>query len=173
MHLAFPSSVTQFKQQTWGSQRYSGTGEAQPPMFRTLAITATLLGLASTAQADVYRWTGADGTVQYSDRWVPGSVLIKTDKSHPSPVPSAPAPAPAARAGEVVSQQRDQRVVQQDVAKAKADQCKQAREAYDKAVQSRRIYKEGPNGTREYVSDADADAYRLGLLNARKQVCGS
>ncbi len=51
-------------------------------MFRILAITATLLGVASAAHADVYRWTDAKGTVQYSDKWVPGSTLVKTSKSH-------------------------------------------------------------------------------------------
>jgi len=61
--------------------------------------------------------------------------------------------------------------VKQDVAASKAEQCKKLREAYDKAVQSRRIYKEGKNGEREYVTDQEADAYRARLLNDRKQAC--
>ncbi len=146
-------------------------------MFRILAITAALLGLASVAQADVYRWTDANGVVQYSDKWVPGSVVVKTDKNHiPQPVPTPAASAPAAdasHADDVVSQQQDKRTVEADVAKSKADQCKQARENYEKAIRSRRLYKEAPNGAREYISDAEADAYRLQLLNNRKQLCGS
>jgi len=146
-------------------------------MIRILSIAVILLGLATAAQADVYRWTDAHGTVQYSDKWVPGSTLIKTDKNHvaPSPAPatSAPASSTTPRSPDPVSQQQDQRAVQQDVAKSKADQCKQAQEAYDKAVRSRRIYKEGTGGTREYVSDAEADAYRVKLFNDRKQACGN
>jgi hypothetical protein len=144
-------------------------------MFRILSIAVTLLGLATAAQADVYRWTDARGTVQYSDKWVPGSTLIKTDKNHvaPSPAPAASAPANGTRPVDPVTQQQDQRSVQQDVAKSKAEQCKQAQDAYDKAVRSRRIYKEGPNGTREYVSDTEADAYRVKRFNERKQACGS
>ena len=147
-------------------------------MFRILVIAATLLGVASAAQADVYRWTDARGNVQYSDRWVPGSVLVKTDKGQPAPTPdtravAGTAPAASPSASNPVTQQQDKRTVEQDVAKNRAEQCKQARAAYEKAVQSRRIYKEGANGAREYVSDADADAYRLELLNARKQTCGS
>lgn len=143
-------------------------------MFRILAIAGALLGLATAAQADVWRWTDPNGTVHYSDGWVPGSVLVKTD-SHSS---SAPGPASASTssstaATDVAQAQRDQRAVAADVAKAKEDQCKKAREAYDKAIQSRRIYKEASGGAREYLSDADADAYRLQLLNARKQACGS
>jgi len=145
-------------------------------MFRILAIAAALLGLASVAQADVYRWTDANGTVQYSDKWVPGSVVVKTDKNHAS-VPSPAAPAPdtsgASRGNDIVAEQQNKRTVDGDVAKSKAEQCKRAREDYDKAIQSRRLYKEAPNGAREYISDAEADAYRLQLLNTRKQVCGS
>jgi hypothetical protein len=147
-------------------------------MFRIVAIAAALLGLASVAQADVYRWTDANGTIHYSDSWVPGSTLVKTDArsnyssapasaSGPASTPNAAAPADPAQA------QRDQRAVAADVAKAQADQCKKARENYDEAIQSRRIYTPGANGAREYLNDADADAYRLKLLNARKQACGS
>jgi len=149
-------------------------------MSRILAIALTLLAAASAAQADVYRWTDSNGTVQYSDRWRPGSVLVKTDKSRPSTPPPAPAAAgtePAttgtARANEILSAQQDQRTVQQDVAKVKAEQCKKARDDYDKAIQSRRLFKEGTNGSREYVSDAEADAYRAKLLGLRKELCGS
>ena len=151
-------------------------------MFRILAIAATLLAVASAAQADVYRWTDAKGTVQYSDKWVPGSTLVKGDKNH---VPQQAAPA-ASEPGESdensesseppadpVEAQREKREMQQDVAKVRAEQCKQATEQYNKAIASRRIYKQGEKGEKNFISDAEADAYRLQLLNARKQACGS
>ncbi len=110
-------------------------------MFRILAITATLLGIASAAQADVYRWTDAKGTVQYSDKWVPGSTLVKTDKNHVPP-PSAPAPsasitlrsAASSEPVESAAAERDKRQMQQDVAKTRAEQCKKAQEAYANAI---------------------------------------
>jgi hypothetical protein len=144
-------------------------------MFRSLAIAGALLGLTSTlAQADVWRWKDPNGTVHYSDSWVPGSTLVKTassssdssDASSP-PQPSSITPSDAAQA------QRDQRTVEADVAKVKAEQCKRATENYEKAIQSRRIFKEEKNGEREYLSDADADAYRQKLLNERRQACGA
>jgi hypothetical protein len=149
-------------------------------MIRILAIAGALLGLASVAQADVWRWTDPNGTVHYSDSWVQGSTLIKTDASKGN----FSAPAPAADAASVnngasrtpteqAEAQRDQRTVSDDVAKAKADQCKKATDAYEGAIRSRRIYKATQGGEREYLSDADADAYRLQLLNARKAACGS
>jgi hypothetical protein len=107
---------------------------------------------------------------------VPGSKLVKTDssgayadgaESSDSKTSSSSPPSETAEA------ERDKRVVAADVAKTQAEQCKQARENYQKAIESRRIYKEGTGGSREYLNDADADAYRLQLLNARKQACGS
>lgn len=146
-------------------------------MFRILAIAAALLGLASAAHADVWRWTDPNGTIHYSDSWVPGSTLVKTDSKNgysepaPSTAPSSDAAAPTP--SEQAEAQRDQRQVAEDMAKAKADQCKKATEAYQKAIQSRRIYQGKEGGEREYLSDKDADAYRLQLLNARKEACGS
>jgi hypothetical protein len=142
-------------------------------MFRILAIAGALFGLASVAQADVWRWKDPNGTIHYSDNWVPGSVLVKTTggesdaSSDSNPSSSSITPSDEAQAA------RDKRTVEADVAKTKADQCKRATESYQKAIASRRIYKEGQNGAREYLSDADADAYRLQLLNARKLASGT
>jgi hypothetical protein len=142
-------------------------------MFRILAITATLLGIASAAHADVYRWTDAKGIVQYSDRWVPGSTLVKTDKNHTPPPAASAVEAPSEPPADPAASERTKRELQADLAKSRAEQCKKATEAYEKAVSSRRIYKEGPNGEKNFVTDAEADAYRLQMLNARKQACGN
>jgi hypothetical protein len=148
-------------------------------MNRILAIAGALLGLASVAQADVWRWTDPNGTVHYSDNWVPGSTLVKTgSKSSFSETPPAAPDASSSNGAspspsEQAEAQRNQRQVEEDVAKVKADQCKKATEAYEKAIHSRRIYQAKDGGEREYLSDKDADAYRLQLLNARKQACGS
>jgi U3 small nucleolar ribonucleoprotein component len=144
-------------------------------MFRILAIAAAMLGVAAAAHADVYRWTDAQGEVHYSDKWVPGSTLIKGSSRTPTP-PAQTEQQKLATSNASLAEQKAQRdteqTVKHDVAASKAEQCKQATAAYDKAIQSRRIYKEGPNGTREYVNDQEADAYRAKLLNDRKQVCG-
>ena len=148
-------------------------------MFRILAIAGALLGLASVAQADVWRWTDPNGTIHYSDNWVPGSTLVKTESrgSYSSPAPAGSTPASGSKTPSPSDQaqaQRDQRAVQADVAKAQAEQCKKVSAAYDKSVLNRRlIKKEAPDGTREYMTDPEADAYRVQLLNQRKQVCGS
>ncbi len=151
-------------------------------MFRILAIAVTLAGTASVAQAeDVYRWTDAQGRVQYSDRWVPGSVLVKTSDSRATPSATASQASAeqsrvAARDSEVndqLSNADSERTVQQDLAKTREQQCKEATARYEKAIQARRIFKEGPNKERVYASDAEADSYRVQALNEKKAACGS
>jgi hypothetical protein len=144
-------------------------------MFRILATAVALLGVTAAAHADVYRWTDAQGHVQYSDRWVPGSTLIKSTSHSPAP-PEQTEQQKLAATNENLSQQQAQhqteQTVKQDVAASRAEQCKRATDAYQKAIESRRMYKEGKNGEREYVTDEEADAYRAKLLAERKQVCG-
>ncbi len=145
-------------------------------MFRILAIAATLLGLTAAAQADVWRFVDAKGNVQYSDKWVPGSVLVKTE--HPN------TPVDNEGGGDqqklntsngAISEQQEQTAAQQqvrsDVQKQKDEDCKKYTAEYEKAVQARRIFKD-KDGQRTYVSDAEAEAYRLDLFNKRKQACG-
>jgi hypothetical protein len=144
-------------------------------MFRILATAVALIGVVAAAHADVYRWTDAQGHVQYSDRWVPGSTLIKGSSHSPGPPQQSDQRKLAASSADAADQkaQKDaEQTVKQDVASSRAEQCKKATAEYDKAIASRRIFKQGKDGAREYLSDADADAYRAKLLNTRKDYCG-
>ena len=149
-------------------------------MFRTLAFAGFLLGTQLVAQADVYRWVDGQGRVQYSDRWVPGSQLVKVDKDKPDAEAAAArriAEQGNLRASDATlasqkSQENAARTVRQDVAKTQEEQCKKATERYDKAIQARRIFKTAADGTKEYVSDADADAYRAEALLDKEAACG-
>jgi hypothetical protein len=148
-------------------------------MFRILAIAATFLGLTAAAQADVWRFVDAKGNVQYSDKWVPGSVLVKTE--HVSGGPSFDGSTStgdqqklAASDASIASQQQAaaaQQQVRTDVQKQKDEDCKKYSAEYQKAIESRRLYKE-KDGQRIYASDTEADAYRLELFNRRQQACG-
>jgi hypothetical protein len=150
-------------------------------MSRLLPITALILaGALTIARADVYRWIDEHGVPHYSDQWVPGSVVIKTVKPHPSSFTSTARAAgpknPSASNNGVpldLSDQANARAVQQDVAKARDAQCKAAKDRYMRSIQSRRVFKENKDGEREFLSDEAADAYRE---QARKDVqdrCGS
>ena len=63
--------------------------------------------------------------------------------------------------------------VKDDVAKVRAQQCKEAKDAYDKAIHARRITKDGKDGQKEFLSDAEADAYRIRVRGDVEHFCGT
>jgi hypothetical protein len=158
-------------------------------MLRSLTISTFLLvGAVSVAQAaDVFRWVDEHGGVHYSDQWVPGSEVIKSGKPRPASTgtdtakhaPDAQKPAAGLTSS---SSQQNAQAVKQDVAKIREQQCKDAKERYEKAVQARRIFKQtdGDKSTdadrpedRQYLSDAEADAYRVKARQDVQDLCGN
>jgi hypothetical protein len=142
-------------------------------MLRLVSIGALVLaGACTVARADVFRWIDKDGIPHYSDEWVPGSVVIKTTvrPRNESTAPSAPS---TARASEPVADLANANAVRQDVAKARNVQCAWAKDRYAKAITSRRVYKEGKDGEREYMSDSQADAYRAQARKDVQEFCGN
>ena len=150
-------------------------------MLRTVSVALILAAGAGVAHADadIYRWKDAQGIYHYSDQWVPGSELIKSankpkaadssaSRSSNSNVSSSSSDAPPDGVTPAAAQS-----VKDDVAKAHEQQCKQAKDAYDKAIHARRIYKSEKEGEREYMSDAEADAYRLKIRGQMDEYCGS
>ena len=151
-------------------------------MLRILSLALFLTGAALAAPAaDVYRYVDAQGGVHYTDTWVPGSTLIKVYHPKSSPAAAAPIRAPQSkalatasdRASADVAKANDERTVKADVAQAQEEACKTAKDNYTKAIASRRIIKSGTEGQREYLSEDDANAYRLQLHDAMQAACGN
>jgi Domain of unknown function (DUF4124) len=147
-------------------------------MLRPVIVSALIAaGLCSVAHADVYRWVDDKGEPHYSDRWVPGSELIKSDKPHPqTPTPSASSPTTTQHAASPAAADRaNEEAVKQDVAKTRDVQCKQAKDRYQKAIDARRISKPSQPGDtdRVYMSDAEVDAYRAQARSDVTLACGS
>jgi Domain of unknown function (DUF4124) len=150
-------------------------------MLRRITITAlTLAGALTIAQADVYRWVDEHGVQHYSDQWVPGSEVVKTVKAHPPGADSAARASEqkslSAASNRISAQLADQdnaRAVQQDLAHRREVLCQQAKDAYMRAITARKVYKDAQDGTRTYMSDEDADAYREQTRKAVQENCGS
>ncbi|MDE2263847.1 MAG: DUF4124 domain-containing protein [Gammaproteobacteria bacterium] len=149
-------------------------------MSRSIAVLLTtsmaaLLGVAAIARADVvYEWTDAKGEVHYTDQWVPGAKVIRTETSHRSPASAAQGiQSEDKAASSQLQQQHDADAVQQDEAKARAERCSQEKAQYERLIQSRRIYTTDKSGQRQYLSDADADAARLKARQAMDADCGT
>lgn len=151
-------------------------------MLRTITLTAFLTaGAVGLAQADVYRWVDAQGQPHYSDQWVPGSEVVKTVRSHPTGESATSAGqsseksvmAASSRISTQLQEQDNARAVQEDKAKSQETRCKTEKDAYMRAITSRKVYKDQKDGTRTYLSDEDADAYREQLRKAVQDSCGS
>jgi hypothetical protein len=157
-------------------------------MLRTWAISSLLFaGAVSVANADVFRWVDDHGGVHYSDQWVPGSEVIKSTKPHPTSSTAtadtshrtSTASTPSSRSSSSTSDDQNAKAVKQDVAKVREQQCKDAKERYEKAIQARRLYKPKQGETakdpddRQYMSDAEADAYRVQVRQEVQDYCGS
>ncbi|MBS0421553.1 MAG: DUF4124 domain-containing protein [Proteobacteria bacterium] len=157
-------------------------------MLRNLVI-GTLLsaGAISVAHADYFRWVDDHGGVHYSDQWVPGSEVIKTSQKAPSGGSSGHSTytAPKRSAAPPPSQDNAAKAVKDDVAKARDQQCKDAKDRYDKAIQARRIYKAAAPSNkpaqdtqdkpeeRQFLSEEEADAYRVKARQDYMDACGS
>jgi len=142
-------------------------------MLRLVSIATLILAGASTlARADVFRWIDKDGVPHYSDEWVPGSVVIKTTVKPHSESTASSTPS-GARTTEPAGDQANANAMRQDLAKARNAQCTWAKDRYARAITSRRVYKEGKDGEREYISDAEADAYREQARKDVQEFCGS
>ena len=150
-------------------------------MLRLFSVAALIVaGAVATAQADVYRWVDEHGQAHYSDQWVPGSEVIKTGKGHPAGTETAAQSsdqkslgASTQRVDAQLGEEANARATKQDVAKTRDAQCKAATSRYVTAVQSRRIYKTGADGSREFLPDSDADAYRAQARKDVQAACGS
>ena len=159
-------------------------------MLRNLAISTVLcVGAVSMAHADVYRWVDDHGGVHYSDQWVPGSETIKSSPKPPgSGGSSSHATYNAPRtAAAPLSQDNAVKAVKEDMSKIRDQQCKEAKERYEKAIQARRIYKapapaagdKAPAAKetdaandRQYLSEEEADAYRVKARQDVQDFCG-
>jgi hypothetical protein len=146
---------------------------------RSLALMLAALVAAGAAQAQVYKYTDANGQVHYTDR-APSNATQVQGPSPPPATQPAPAARPAAPAPDAANAPPPQlpvtsdqaRQVERDVAAARAEQCKKARENYDKAVRAQRVYKTNDKGEREFITPAEADALRMQMKAEMDGACG-
>lgn len=128
-----------------------------------LIVLATLPALA----AEVYRSIDERGTVVYSDRpRSEGEELISVDTRRGSArraVEAEPAAASAAAAGttsETLSVEVRRDPTAQELAADRAKNCAVAQQRADQYRASHRLFRNLPNGEREYLTDAELSEAR-------------
>ncbi|HUN73727.1 MAG TPA: DUF4124 domain-containing protein [Steroidobacteraceae bacterium] len=138
-----------------------------------IAVALIACALATSASADIWKWVDADGHVQYSDRWTPGAVLIKSEHASNVAEQKQEPDSSDKRITAELNREEAQRQVQKDEAAAHADQCKKATDRYNQLVAARRIYNTDSNGGRQYLSDAQADQERVDAKMDMDSACGT
>lgn len=134
--------------------------------MRLIAFISLTFAAANLWASDVYRSVASDGTVIYSDR--PNGpnaepVFVAAQRPPPSPIPSAPEPAasenPASEEAPAFDQAEAQRI-ERELAEQRERNCAIARTRAQNYSAAHRLYRELPNGEREYLDDAQIDEAR-------------
>ena len=153
---------------------------------KILAITAGVLTYALSHFAlagDVYKYVDERGTTLYTDKPIPGAVLVSTGSQRPPEVAQRNYTASQAATNaqlnasnqRIADSQDNSRVaanVAKDLEASRAERCKLARESYDKSISSHRMYRPGKNGEREYLTEAELAEQRMNAAKAVEATCG-
>ena len=131
--------------------------------MRAISIVTLVFLAASTLHgAEVFRYVDENGNVAYSDRPVgrnAESITVTTNAPiAPPPARAQAQPAAAAPAETVERQPREN--APEERAADRAANCTIARERNERYAISRRLFRELPDGEREYLSDAEIDEAR-------------
>ncbi len=151
--------------------------------LRTLAVITGILACAAAHAGDVYKYVDDRGTTLYTDKPLPGAVLVSTGSQRPPEVNQRNyAAAQATTTGQlnasnqrIADTQDNSRVaanVAKDLEASRAERCKQARETYDKSIVSQRMYRLGKDGEREYLNDVELAQARMDSAKAVENICG-
>jgi Ni/Co efflux regulator RcnB len=149
--------------------------------MKRLLLFAALIAWSGMASAVVYKWTDAQGKVQYGDRPPDGvhAVVVELLGTHAASArvaaPSTAQSAPTARvaAAPTPKDQDDRKAVDQDVAQTRDKQCTDAQDRYKKLIEGRRLYKTGPDGERQFMTSEEIDTERLNAKRDIDNICNS
>lgn len=148
-----------------------------------IAVLAGVLASAVAQAGDIYKYVDETGKTLYTDKPIPGAILVATGSQRP---PDAAQRSYAAQqaatnnqlaaSNERIAQgQTDSRLAAQvakDLEASRAERCKKARETYQSTLNSHRLFTQLPNGERKYLSDEETVKARLDSAKAVESICG-
>jgi hypothetical protein len=143
--------------------------------MKRLMLFAALLAWSAMASAVVYKWTDAQGKVQYGDRppdGVHAEIVEGLGGGHtaaPQTRPSSSSAASGTSTANNAAPKDDatKQAVDADVAATREKQCADAQANYKKLIEGRRIYKTGADGERQYLTSDQIDSERI---NAKREI---
>jgi hypothetical protein len=148
-----------------------------------LAVLAAALCCAAAHAGDVYKYVDERGNTLYTDRPLPGAVLVSSGNPKP---PEAAARAYANQQAAQNSQlaSTNQRIaeartnsnatatVAKDLEASRLERCAKARERYQAAINSQRLYRTAEDGSRVYLTDEELAQARVEALKQAEAICG-
>jgi hypothetical protein len=154
--------------------------------MRQIKILAVIAGMLSgvVAQAgDVYKYVDERGVTLYTDKPMPGAVLVSRDVQRPGEVTQRAAAAQqTANANALIASNqriadnqtnaRAAEAVAKDLEASRAERCKQARTDYEKTINSRKLYEQQENGERKFLNDAETAQARVDARKRVDAICG-
>ena len=149
--------------------------------MKRLLMFAALLAWSGMASAVVYKWTDAQGKIQYGDRPPDGvhAEVVELLATHASAsgARTAAAPTPSAPRAPVEKPTQkdldDKKTIDQDVSQTRDKQCADAQDRYKKLIDGRHIYKMGPDGERVFMSSDEIDTERMNAKRDVDSICNS
>ncbi len=161
--------------------------------FSRVVCAVLLAGVAAVAGAEtVYKWVDTAGQVHYTDlppRQAGARILgvyqqeagtidegesgnsdDYSDEDETGAPPDTGSESPSTPEPPV--SQEAMAAVQADVEKAKVEQCKAAQDRYQRYVDSRRLFRETPDGKRVYLTDQELTEARARAKQAVDDYCG-
>jgi hypothetical protein len=144
--------------------------------MKRVMLLAALVAWSSLASAVVYKWTDAQGKLQYGDRPPDGvkAEVVEMPGNHLARSAPVAAPATAIPGNTAASDKSNADVkkkVDADVAQVKEKQCADAQDRYKKLIEGRRIYKTGADGERQYLTSQEIDQQRIDAKSELDAAC--
>lgn len=146
-----------------------------------LAVTAALLTGATAMAGEIYTWIDKDGGVHYEDRPIADTPIERVQiVSRNTDNTAVKARVDERLQAKAIIQQvaseappemsRQDRRAEQEKRQGK---CQEYRSRLERFLRSRRLYKEGESGEREYLDEAATLAARDRVQGQIKEYCGS
>ena len=143
--------------------------------MKRLLLFAALVVWSGVAGAVVYKWTDAQGKVQYGDR-PPDGVHAEVVELLGTHVARSSTPEPSKAAANSQTAPADaatKKAVDADVEQTREKQCADAQDRYKKLIEGRRLYKTGADGERQYLTSDEIDSERLNAKRDLDAICNS
>jgi catalase len=150
-------------------------------MLQKFMVAMLMAGLTVIAAADtVYKWSDSRGQIHYTDLPPTQSDAKVLSVSHRESASRDDEPAGdegndnsnGSESDGSTIDHKAMAAVEADVSSAKVKQCKEAKERYQRYVESRRLFRQTADGKREYLTDQQLNEARVKAKQAIDENCG-